>query len=289
MGQGSRQYFTAAELAELNLPGLSRAKRKINERALDERWALKEDLAGMPLARRQQGRGGGLEYHLQLLPASARLELTKRGLVGAGAGPDAQATDAQDSGCAPHSRSWAWFEAQSAKVKAEAQRRAAIVASVESFESGGLTRSAAVGCAAAEADVATSTIWNWLELVNGVDRTNRLPHLAPRRTGGGAEAAVDDEAWRFFLSDYLRPEEPTLASCYARTASTFPTVALPHPKTLQRKIEREIDPRLVIAKRKGVEALSRTVPPQKRTVADLHALNCVNIDGHKFDIFTRWP
>ncbi|MEO5774909.1 MAG: transposase domain-containing protein [Sphingomicrobium sp.] len=285
MSAGSRQYYTAAELAELNLPGLSRAKRKINERALDERWALKTDAAGMPLARPRQGRGGGLEYHLQLLPAAARLELVKRGLVGA------VATDVDLNAQPAHCRSWAWLEAQSSAVKAEAQKRAAIVASVEAFEAGGLTRSAAIGCAAADAGIATSTIWNWLDLINGVERANRLPHLAPRRKGGGAEAAVDDDAWRFFLSDYLRPERPTLSSCYDRLVRDFAAprgIEIPHRKTLQRKLEREVDGRVIIAKREGAEALRRTLPPQQRTVAGMHAMELVNIDGHKFDVFVRF-
>jgi hypothetical protein len=87
---GGKQFYTAAELAALGLPGLSRAKRKINERAAAERWALRADDKGAPFARPRVGRGGGLEYHIQLLPASARLELAKRGLLeeeGSSAGP----------------------------------------------------------------------------------------------------------------------------------------------------------------------------------------------------------
>jgi hypothetical protein len=41
-----------AELAELRLPGLPKVKRKINERAAAERWALRTDDRGAPLARR---------------------------------------------------------------------------------------------------------------------------------------------------------------------------------------------------------------------------------------------
>ena len=33
---GGKQWFTAAELSELRLPGLSKTKRKINERAAEE-------------------------------------------------------------------------------------------------------------------------------------------------------------------------------------------------------------------------------------------------------------
>ena len=46
---GGKFWFTAAELAELKLPGLPSSKRKVNERAAAECWALKADADGMPL------------------------------------------------------------------------------------------------------------------------------------------------------------------------------------------------------------------------------------------------
>lgn len=278
-------WFTAAELAELALPGLSKAKRKINERAQEERWALRTDSAGMPLARPRQGRGGGLEYHLDLLPAAARLELVKRGLTPA-------AAPANDIIQLPQARGWEWYESQSAATKAEAERRAGAVARIERFEASNLTRSAAVAMTSAELGIASSTLWSWLSLVEGIERADRLPHLAPRRSGGGAEAEVDGEAWQLLLSDYLRPEKPTFASCYHRLVEGYARprgLTLPHRKTLQRKLEREIDGRLIIARREGAEALRKTLPPQQRSVAHLHALELVNIDGHKFDVFARWP
>jgi len=282
---GSKQWFTASELAELHLPGLPKAKRKINERAAAEKWALKTDSSATPLARPRKARGGGLEYHLQLLPAAARAELVRRGLSSG-----AEVTIAAPIAAAP--ASWAWLEAQSEKVKAEARRRAEVVAAVEALERLGLTRSAAVACAAAERGVAASTIWNWLALANGVPASDRLPHLAPRRSGGGAEAEVDDGAWQFLKSDYLRPEKPTFASCYWRMVREYAEprgLRVPCLKTLARKLEREVDGRLIIARRDGAEALRRSLPAQKRSVTDMEALELVNIDGHKWDVFVRFP
>ena len=282
---GGRTWFTAAELADLALPGLPKAKRKINERAAAEHWALKVDASGAPLARPRKARGGGLEYHLELLPPAAKVELVKRGLAvdaGISVSPPAEA---------PASL-WSWFEAQSEKTKAEAQRRAEIVAAVEDYEASGLTRSAAVALVSSERGAAASTIWTWLSLVAGIEGGERLPHLAPRRSGGGAECAVDEGAWQFLKSDYLRPEKPTWASCYWRMVKEYAEprgIAVPHARTLFRKLEREVDGRLVIAKREGAEALRRTLPPQERSVASLEALEHVNIDGHKFDVFVRFP
>jgi putative transposase len=76
-----KQFYTAAELAALGLAGLGRHKRRINERAIAEQWALRTDAKGMPLAKPRTGRGGGLEYHVLVLPSAARLDLAKRGLV----------------------------------------------------------------------------------------------------------------------------------------------------------------------------------------------------------------
>jgi transposase InsO family protein len=118
-----------------------------------------------------------------------------------------------------------------------------------------------------------------------------LPRLAPRRQGGGAEAEIDARVWAMFRSDYLRPEKPTLASCYARARdfARAEGLALPCLKTLQRKLEREVDGRVILATRSGAEAVRKLLPPQERTVADLAALELVNIDGHKWDVFVRWP
>ena len=45
---------------------------------------------------------------------------------------------------------------------------------------------------------------------------------------------------------------------------------------------------LVLA-REGTEALDRTFPAQERDRSMFHALEGVNADGHKFDVFVRWP
>ncbi|WP_439471305.1 transposase domain-containing protein [Brevundimonas sp.] len=284
-------WFTAAELAELRLPGLSSAKRKINERALAEGWALRTDAAGVPLHRTRAGRGGrATEYHIGVLPPSASTELVKRGISGLRvsipANDDGGRVDADKA------RLWSWFDQQAEPVKAEAARRLAILTGVEALEQTGLTRTAAVATMAARHDLGAATVWEWARLIAGVEQRDRLPVLAPQRKGGGKEAVVDDEAWRFLLSDYLRPERPTFASCYHRCLREFcgpRGLELPHQKTLQRKLEREVPAAVITLKRHGADALRNTLPPQQRSVAGLHAMELVNIDGHKADVFVRWP
>lgn len=283
--QGGKIWFTAAEIADLALPGLPRAKRKVNERAAAELWALKVDAVGAALARPRAARGGGLEYHISLLPPAARLALTKTEM--------AEVADVSAAGPAqaPASR-WPWFEAQSDKTKAEARRRMTAVDAVRRYEDAGLNRSAAVGLVAGQHDVSASTLWNWLQLIAGIEWTDWLPHLAPCRKGGGLEAEIDPDLWQILISDYLRFSKPTFSSCYYRLVREHAEprgLTVPNERTLRRKLDREVDPRLIVARREGADALRRTIPAQQRSVAQLHALELVNIDGHKWDVFVKFP
>ena len=61
-------FFSAAELAQLALPGLPRRAEHITRRASDESWPH----------RKRQGRGGGREFALDGLPVPARNEILKR-------------------------------------------------------------------------------------------------------------------------------------------------------------------------------------------------------------------
>lgn len=279
----AREWFTAAELAELALPGLPADKRSLNRRARDERWQSRCDVDGTPLTRQREGRGGGMEFHISLLPGSARLELAARGFA---PGNDDTLTHEPAEASA-----WRWYEVQSGKVKAEAEGRLAVIAEIDLLTRSGLTRSAAVTEAARRHGKGRATVWNWLKLVAGIAPSDRLPALAPRRFGGGREAEIDLELWTIFKSDYLRPSAPTLASCYHRLAAIAAErdLSLPCQTTLRRRIEAEVAPQVITLMREGEEALRRSIPAQRRTVDHLHAMECVNIDGHKFDVFVIPP
>ncbi|QQQ19705.1 Mu transposase C-terminal domain-containing protein [Brevundimonas vitis] len=287
---GGKQWFTAAELADLKLPGLSSAKRKINELAQAERWALRTDATGMPLCRPHRGRGGGVEYHIAVLPPAASTALVRKGLVGDAAQSAAQGEAAND---APVSQLWSWFDQQTEAVKADARAKLAIIDQVEALEAAGLNRSAAIATVAARSKVGASTIWTYFSAIAGAEPHDRLPRLAPQRKGGGETAEVDAGAWAVFLSDYLRKEgPPTLSSVYRRVQSEYCAprgIVLPHMKTLKRKLEREVPHPVIISSRYGADALRAVIPAQQRTVADLSAMELVNIDGHKWDVFVRWP
>lgn len=272
------EWFTAAELAELALPGVPTDKRGVNRLAADEGWATRVDLERRPLARPRKGRGGGIEFHYHVLPADAQLALANRGLIGATASKAANSTSA-----------WSWYDAQSDKVKAEAKARLAIVQEIETLERAGMTRSAAVSDVASSHQRGKSTLWNWLEQIDGVPIGDRLPALASHRRGGGKSQTIDPELWTLFKSDYLRPSAPPLTASYRRTAAIAKEreLSMPSERTFRRKLEAEIDPQVVILKREGREALRQSLPAQRRTVGHLHALEHVNIDGHTFNVWVR--
>ncbi len=277
-GADAREWFTAAELAEFHLPGLPHDKRAVNRHADEYRWKIQCDKAGNPLSRPRAGRGGGIEFHVSLLPGPARLELGRK--LG-----ETVLIEAED----PTAAGWAWYDLQSDKAKAEAQRRVGVIAQIELLEQAGVSSTMAVNAASLEHKVSPATIWGWRKLIKGVARHNRIVALAPRRKAGGREADIDADLWRIFLSDYLRLEVPTLTSCYDRTKEIAAArgLTLPSEKAFRRKLEREVDPQVLRLARKGEEALRRSIPAQRRTVAHLHALEVVNIDGHKFDVFVK--
>ena len=287
-----KSWFSADELAALDLPGLSSVKRRVNVIAREQGWATATTATGKRLSRPRRGRGGGLEYHLSVLPAAARAELARRTGV-LDHGPQPLLPAANDQAVAGietrHAPLWDWFDRQSDKVKAEAARRLKVVDQVEAFGAAGMTRTAAVAQAAAAAGVGPSTLWQWLDAASGVAREDRMPALAPRRKGGGAEVTIEPTLWQEYKSDWLRPSKPTHSACYRRLQLRAEALgmALPSAKTLQRKIEREVPREVIILKREGEEALRRSMPSQKRTVEAMHAMALVNIDGHKFDVFVR--
>lgn len=271
------EWFSAAELAELALPGLSATKRLINRRAQEEQWAVRLGKDGKPMVRSRQGRGGGLEFHVGLLPSAARVELTKRGIVAPEPG-DEQPWQVAD---------WSWFEGQSRAVKDEAKRRMAVLGEVELLEKAGQSATAAIAAVSDQHDVGQSTIWNWRSLVEGVAASERLPVLAPRRKGGGARSAIDAHVWSFFKSDFLRASAPTLCSCYRRAVAKAHElgVDIPSERAFRRKLDREVSKSVIMLQREGPEALRQSVPAQRRTVDHLDVLEIVNIDGHTWDVF----
>lgn len=238
-------WVSCLDLAKLGrLPGLPQAKtelsrkRKLNDLAARERWDVKVAPDGTALARTRKGRGGGVEYHVDVLPPAARAKVLEA------LAPCHIESDLPEAANDTRSQIWSWFEIQNEATQTKARRNLAVVDAVKSAIAAGHTRAAAVASACAHFGVSAASVGNWLKAVRGIPRCDWLPHLAPRNRGGGKAADVDYALWMELLSDYLRPGSVTWESCYWRASRKAAErgVTLPTSRTLFRKMEREIDP-----------------------------------------------
>ncbi|MGB0747148.1 MAG: transposase domain-containing protein [Magnetospiraceae bacterium] len=276
-----KQWFTAQEIAEARLPGMPAVKRAVNALAAREGWAERIDPTAGPLARPRAGRGGGMEYHLSLLPSEARIALL------------AQVDMETATGPSDHGRSdlWTWFDKQTDKKKQTARVRLGLIRKVQALHRSGMLKNFAAATVAAEAGVSVGSIYGWERACRALPESDWLPALAPGHTGRRKTAEMSDGAWEAFKTDYLRPEQPNMESCYRRVTSAGSDKGwiIPCLKTFQRRLEREFSPAVVVLAREGIDALKRMYPAQDRDRSVFHALEAVNADGHRWDVFCRWP
>ena len=278
-------WFSAAEIAGLSMPGVPDSRRGVNAWAAAEGWAERSDDNGRPLVRRRSAIGGGNEFHASLLPQTVQARLIQR--FNSVIPEPVAANDTQSVAEAK----WAWFDRQSTEAKDRAASRVAILAQIDGLVATGVTKTSAIATVAEWRNVSVRAIASWLAAVRDVALADRLPFLAPGYKGGGKEVAIDPECLRILKTDYLRPEKPAFTACYNRLQEDYARprgIVLPDASTLRRRLDKEIRPTLKKAKRQGREALRRSVPPQRRSVAGLHAMEAVNVDGHIFDNFVIW-
>lgn len=275
-----REWFSAAELAALGLPGLPTTRQGVQALAEQAGWD-KPELEGKGW-RARQGRGGGVEYRLAMLPTAAQAALMLRA-------PAAPATQAKKP--ADRDARWAWFERLPEKKQAIARQRLEALASVEDLVLHGIGRVAAMAEVARLKNVRLSTLYGWRKLVDLVPRHDWLAHLAPHHAGRtGARTECPAEAFEMLKADWLRPERPTFQACWRRLEQVAAERgwALPAPRTMERRLL-ALPVAVRVLARDGADKLKRMIPAQQRDRAELHALQVVNADGHKWDVFVRWP
>jgi transposase InsO family protein len=186
---------------------------------------------------------------------------------------------------------WGRYERLPDKTKAEATLRLNALVAVEQLTGTGTSRMDAYAQVAAQYDADPATLRRWAAHVRHVPRADWLPALAPGYLGRTATADCSVEAWDFFKGDYLRLEAPGAAACYGRLkrAAAEHGWTVPSLRTIERRIRREIPKQARVLARHGAEALGRLFLAQERDKTALHALECTNADGHKFDVFVRFP
>lgn len=292
-----RAWWTAQDLALQTLPGLPTTKRKVNDLAVQQGWAERVNVAGMKLARARKGKGGGLEYHYSVLPVQAVAALVARGLV-----PTVAANDAEDTGRAA-SELWRRFEALPDAKKAVARFRLDVLGEIDTLKRAGHSATGAVAHVVevhrararnGEGDqhrFSAATVYNWQKAVRSLPKGDWLPALAPQTHGRTATADCDPRAWEMLKGDYLRLSQPSFESCMERLADTavMNGWTLPSAKTLKRRLEKEIPEPVRVLAREGYDKLQRMFPPMERDRSEFHALQAVNADGHRWDVFVQFP
>jgi hypothetical protein len=273
-----QEWWTVAEIAEAALADLPATRQGVEAVVRRLGWR------GQPgLARRRQGRGGGWEYHWQLFPQRAQ-----RALLARSAPADRPAAPRMD-----RAEAWEWFEGLPEAVQAVARRRLDILLKVEALEAAA-TRFVAVRDVSRVECIGSRSVWAWAALVDGVRRDDWLPYLAPRHRAAvrrPARKAMDCEFFDALKADFLRPAAPSFASCYRRAVRIAAKAGwqVVDEQTARRRLKAEVSGPTQVLARKGVDALKRLYPSQTRDKAGLHAMEAVNADVHKFDVFVRWP
>lgn len=272
-----KEWFTAQEIADAALPDLPNTMQAIADLAKRQDWRGNPDFA-----RRRSGRGGGWEYHWRLFPARAQRELISR--VNPPDAPKARL----DRG-----EVWAWFDGLPDSVKDKARRALRILQEVEALAPA-TTKFLAVGMVAKQHGISDRTIWGWFEKVEGVDLADRLAYLAPRHRAAKPKrkkAQAAPEFYDLLKGLYLRLEAPGFAHCWRDAVKICKGNGLAYltEKTARRWLDanvREIDQ---VFAREGMSGLRRRYPPQIRDRSTLAALEIVNADCHKIDVFVQWP
>ena len=286
------EWFTLSELAALALPGLPTTKRGLLDVARREAWDIRQDGEGGALSRPRRARGGGIEYHLSVLPEAAKVKLMGR------ARPKASSAPAADS----RESAWARYDRLPASLKATAKERLEIVQRVEALMRAGLGKAKACETVTAQAlrearaageakrPFGLTALYDWMGRIAGVDPTDRLAYLAPHYLGRTATADCSDEAWLLFKSEYLTNSRQSAEVAHAKVVKHGEVQGwtVPTAKTLLSRVRREVDPITLVYLREGQPGLERRFPMPRRSVADLDILQAVNVDGHELDIMVEW-
>lgn len=269
-------WWTASELAEAGLPDMPTTRKGV------ELWVKRINLRSHPdYARKRAGRGGGWEYHWKALPARAQRKLLS------------EAKSPVETTAPERGEAWQWFEGLPETVQDKARARLRVIQAVEALE-GQEGRYMAVDAVARMEGVSARSVWNWLSLIEGVRRDDRLPYLAPRHRAAKRKEtrdAVDPDFMDWLKSDYLRLARPSFATCYRRAVRVAEakgwTVSPEH--TVRRRYKEQVSRPTEVLARYGLEKLKRMFPAQVRDKTSLRALEVVNADYHKFDVFVQWP
>ncbi|HJW81990.1 MAG TPA: transposase domain-containing protein [Acidiferrobacterales bacterium] len=289
--QQLKEWFSAAELA--GLPGMPGTERAIQISAKKNGWQ----------SRPRAGRGGGREYHISALPPNTQAALLKKHSFTSAPISSLSASEFSSAASVAEGFSydpealWNLAGRRSQVLRDEGARRSKLLQQVMHLVNTGHTFGKAATAVGGAHGVPAANLRNWYHGVNGRPGAKNYAvcdwaaALIPGYTGRTAGAECSPEAWDYYKADFLRLEQPAAAACYERLARIAAERGwqVPSLPTLDRRLQRELSPQAIVLAREGTEALQRLYPAQSRDRSVLQALEAVNADGHKFDVFVRWP
>lgn len=260
-------------------------KRSAERRALREAWPFVE----------QAGLGGKRRlYAFDQLPPDVQAAI----LIKRQPPPEAQAVEVRRTWTEAQLKSaWQQYDRRPDTHKNTAKRRQRALLAVEALvrqQGMGLVQARNVVSAQLQREGvrggSPATLARWADLVENAPRDSWLPLLLPDYLGRTRTAEMPEAAWDAFKGDWLRLSAPSATSCYERLQRVAKERGwqLPSLRSFERRIEREIPRAVQVLARQGDEALMRTFPAQERDRSVFHALQGVNADGHKFDVFVRF-
>lgn len=274
-----KQFYTIAELIAANLPDLPRTEKSLDNLAR-AKWRGNE-----ATSRRVSGKTKPVwEYHLSLLPQAAQTRLL---IV-----HSAPANDDKDLKAQEKKALWQRYDALPAHQKAVCEARLRTLQMADELERAGISAKAAVLMACNKGGVEKSALYEWRRMVEGSDRQDWLAALAPNYTNERSRSVCHPKAWEYLTSDYLRAEAPKFSTCYRRmikVAAKQGWSPIPHERSLRRRLDAEVSAAVQQLARKGKEKAKSLYPAQRRTRSHLHAMQMVNMDGHKLDVFVSVP
>lgn len=263
------------------------------------RYSLNKCADNSPELVRKRAGSKAFEYHISVLPPEVRAELlASKGLIETSSGiidlPARRKVTTDVVENFERQQLWQHWESATNEQRSRAEARARAVALVAELVESGLSLRLAMKTAAHKLLMSEGSLRNLYYRVQSRSRDVWAPVLLDRRLREkcktSREAPISEEAWQFFLGDYLRPEEPCFTKSYELLVIAAKEYGweIPSERTLRRRVEREIDARVLVATRKGDNALARMFPSQQRTVAQLHAMEWINGDGYQHNVFVRW-
>ncbi|MFG1409479.1 Mu transposase C-terminal domain-containing protein [Xanthobacter sp. VTT E-85241] len=286
-----KEWLTAREIADLALPNLAISESGVLRQAKTSEWAF----------RAREGRGGGREYSITVLPVAARKEYERRHRqknavqVIAEAQASTQRQIATIAPTALTARQRAVMEARAALLL-EVDRRvmaedltvtAAIRALVADSRAGALPAHLMELAAVAndrsggKAELGERIVYYW----RSAKAEGGVSALAPQPT----KTVQDLPPWfGAFLRHYARPQKPTVARALMNWRIAAEGEALPSYKQVRRALDKlgSVDK---MRGREGAQALKARQAYTARDTSDLLPTSVYLADGKTFDAEVQHP